>query len=279
MELLLDGKEVSNNITKSFEKRLEKLKQEKNIEPYLAVLGIEGNDASLTYIRRIQKNCEKYGIKFLLKLAKDENEFITFFNEIKENPEITGIMCQQPLPRSLFDLVNTIPLEKDIEGITHLSLGKLFVGEENINIPCTSKAVIETLDYYNIDLTGKNVVVVGRSNIVGKPLIPQLLNKNATVTICHSKTKNIENILKSADVIIMAIGKSKFLKKEMIKENAILIDVGINFEDGKMCGDIDFEDVKEKAYAITPVPGGIGVVTNSLLIDNIIRSTEYFGLI
>ena len=274
MELLLDGKEVSNNITKSFEKRLEKLKQEKKIVPYLAVIGIEGNDASGAYIRRIQKNCEKYGIKFLLKLAKNENEFITFFNEIKANPEITGIMCQQPLPRSLFDLVNTIPLEKDIEGITHLSLGKLFVGEENINIPCTSKAVIETLDYYNIDLTGKNVVVVGRSNIVGKPLIPQLLNKNATVTICHSKTKNIENILKSADVIIMAIGKSKFLKKEMIKENAILIDVGINFEDGKMCGDIDFEDVKEKAYAITPVPGGIGVVTNSLLIDNIICSTE-----
>ena len=279
MELLLDGKEVSNNITKSFEKRLEKLKQEKNIVPYLAVIGIEGNDASLAYIKRIRKNCEKYGIKFLLKLAKDENEFITFFNEIKENLEITGIMCQQPLPRSLYDLVNTIPLEKDIEGITHLSLGKLFVGEENINIPCTNKAVIETLDYYNIDLTGKNVVVVGRSNIVGKPLIPQLLNKNATVTICHSKTKNIENILNSADVIIMAIGKSKFLKKEMIKENAILIDVGINFEDGKMCGDIDFEDVKEKAYAITPVPGGIGVVTNSLLIDNIIRSTEYFGLI
>ena len=274
MELLLDGKEVSINITKSFEKRLEKLKQEKKIVPYLAVIGIEGNDASGAYIRRIQKNCEKYGIKFLLKLAKNENEFITFFNEIKANPEITGIMCQQPLPRSLFDLVNTIPLEKDIEGITHLSLGKLFVGEENINIPCTSKAVIETLDYYNIDLTGKNVVVVGRSNIVGKPLIPQLLNKNATVTICHSKTKNIENILKSADVIIMAIGKSKFLKKEMIKENAILIDVGINFEDGKMCGDIDFEDVKEKAYAITPVPGGIGVVTNSLLIDNIICSTE-----
>ena len=245
MELLLDGKEVSNNITKSFEKRLEKLKQEKKIVPYLAVIGIEGNDASGAYIRRIQKNCEKYGIKFLLKLAKNENEFITFFNEIKANPEITGIMCQQPLPRSLFDLVNTIPLEKDIEGITHLSLG----------------------------------VVVGRSNIVGKPLIPQLLNKNATVTICHSKTQNIENILRNADVIIMAIGKAKFLKKEMIKENSILIDVGINFEDGKMCGDIDFEDVKEKAYAITPVPGGIGVVTNSLLIDNIIRSTEYFGLI
>ena len=153
-------------------------------------------------------------------------------------------------------------------------MGKLFLGNTNINIPCTSKAVIEILDYYKIDLTGKNVVIVGRSNIVGKPLIPQFLNKNATITVCHSKTKNIDEILKNADIIVMAIGKAKFLKKNMIKENAILIDVGINFEDGKMVGDIDFEDVKEKAYAVTPVPGGIGAVTNSLLIDNIIKSVK-----
>ena len=209
-----------------------------------------------------------------MQIANTEEEFKKNFIEAKVSNEITGIMCQQPLPRSLFDLINTIPLEKDIEGITHESLGKVFVGEKNVNIPCTSKAVIETLDYYNIDLTGKNVVIVGRSNIVGKPLIPQLLEKNATVTICHSKTTNIAEILKRADVVIMAIGKAKFLKKEMIKDGAILIDVGINFQNGKICGDIDFEDVKEKAYAITPVPGGIGVVTNALLIDNIINSVK-----
>ena len=153
-------------------------------------------------------------------------------------------------------------------------MGKLFIGEENVNIPCTSKAVIEILDYYNIDLCGKNVTIVGRSNIVGKPLIPQLLSKNATVTICHSRTKNIEEILRKSDVIVMAIGKAKFLKKNMVKENAIIVDVGINFENGKMVGDVDFEDVKDMAYAITPVPGGVGVVTNSLLIDNIIGSLE-----
>ncbi len=153
-------------------------------------------------------------------------------------------------------------------------MGKLFVGKKDVNIPCTSKAVIKILEFYNIELTGKNVVVVGRSNIVGKPLIPQLLNKNATVTICHSKTKNINEILQRADIIIVAIGKAKFLKKEMIKKDAVLIDVGINFEEGKMCGDIDFEDVKEKALAITPVPGGVGAVTNALLIDNIISSME-----
>ena len=274
MELLLEGKAVSENLKKDFEKRIEKLKQEKNIIPYIAVLGMQGDEASLTYIKRIEKNCSKYGIKFLLKLSTNEEEFVKNFNEVNSNTEITGIMFQQPLPTQLSELINQIPAEKDIEGISDLNMGKLFTGKKDVNIPCTSKAVIETLDFYNIDLTGKNVVVLGRSNIVGKPLIPQLLNKNATVTICHSKTKNIEEILRQADVIIMAIGQAKFLKKEMIKQGAILIDVGINFENGTMVGDIDFEDVKEKAYAITPVPGGIGVVTNTLLIDNIINSIK-----
>ena len=141
-------------------------------------------------------------------------------------------------------------------------------------IPCTSKAVIEVLDYYKINITGKKVVVVGRSNIVGKPLIPQLLAKNATVTICHSKTENLKEYTLMADVIIMAIGKPNFLKKDYIKDGAILIDVGINFYNGKMVGDIDFEDIKNKASKCTPVPGGIGVVTNSLLIQNIIKSCE-----
>ena len=273
MELLLEGKPVAENIKKDFEEKIENLKQ-KNKIPYIAVLGIVGDEASLTYIKKIEKNCTKYGIKFLLKLASSEEEFIKNFNEIKENKEITGIMFQEPLPKTLSSLINEIPPEKDIEGVSINNMGKLFLGNTNINIPCTSKAVIEILDYYKIDLTGKNVVIVGRSNIVGKPLIPQFLNKNATVTVCHSKTKNIEEILKNADIIVMAIGKAKFLKKNMIKENAILIDVGINFEDGKMVGDIDFEDVKDKAYAVTPVPGGIGVVTNSLLIDNIIKSVK-----
>ncbi len=268
MELLLEGKAVSESIKKRFEEKLNKLDKKPNV----AVLTLNPNDSNLAYIRRIEKNCTKYGIGFVLKTTKTEQEFINQLNIAKQDKEITGIMCQQPLPRSLFNEINTIPLEKDIEGITYESLGKVFVGEKNINIPCTSKAVIETLDYYNIDLTGKNVVVVGRSNIVGKPLIPQLLEKNATVTVCHSKTKNIESNLRMADIIIMAIGKAKFLKKEMIKQGAIIVDVGINFENGKICGDVDFEDVKDKVNAITPVPGGIGVVTNALLIENIINS-------
>jgi len=268
MELLLEGKSVSKSIKSNFKEKLHKLEK----KPKIAVLTLNPDDSNMAYIKKIEKNCSDYGIGFILSITKTEQDFIKELNKAKESQEITGIMCQQPLPRSLFNEINTIPLEKDIEGITHESLGKVFVGEKNINIPCTSKAVIEILDFYNIDLTGKNVVVVGRSNIVGKPLIPQLLEKNATVTVCHSKTHNIADILKMADVIIMAIGKAKFLKKEMIKEGAIIVDVGINFENGKICGDVDFEDVKEKAYAITPVPGGIGVVTNALLIENIINS-------
>ena len=270
MELLLDGKKVTENIEADFEERIKKLKT----KPYVAVLGMGEDEASLTYIKRIEKNCKKYGIKFIQKISETEQDFIKNFNEVKENKEITGIMFQQPLPQNLMELINKIPPEKDIEGITRLSMGKLFLGDKNVNAPCTSKAVIETLKFYNIDLEGKNVTIVGRSNIVGKPLIPQLLSENATVTVCHSKTKNINEILQKADVIIMAIGKAKFLKKEMIKSGSIIIDVGINFEDGKMVGDVDFEDVKETAYAITPVPGGIGVVTNAVLIDNIIKSVK-----
>lgn len=264
---ILEGKSVAEKIKSGFEERISKL----NKKPYLAVLGIHGDDASAVYVKRIQKNCEKYGIKFLLKMANNEEEFKANFEEIKNDDNITGIMFQQPLPKQCLELINEIPSYKDIEGLSAENMGKLMLGKEDVIIPCTSKAVIETLDYYNIDLTGKKVVIVGRSNIVGKPLIPQVLAKNATVTICHSKTKNIDDELRQADVIIMAIGKAKFLKKEQIKQGAILIDVGINFEDGKIVGDIDFEDVKEKASKCTPVPGGIGTVTNALLIDNIIR--------
>lgn len=263
---VLEGKSVSERIKSTFTEKIENLDK----KPYLAVLGIYGDDASEVYIKRIQKNCEQYGIKFLLKMAHTEEEFKTNFEEIKNNKEITGIMFQQPLPKTCADLINEIPSEQDIEGLGIENMGKLFLGKKDAIIPCTSKAVIEIIDFYNIDLTGKKVVVVGRSNIVGKPLIPQLLAKNATVTVCHSKTKNIDEELRKADVIVMAIGKAKFLKKEQIKEGAILIDVGINFENSKIVGDIDYEDIKDKASMCTPVPGGIGTVTNALLIDNII---------
>ena len=270
---ILEGKPVAENIKKDFEKRINDLK---NVGKYpcIAIMGIKGDDASDVYIKRIVKNCEQYGIKVIVKTVDTEEEFKKEFYNIKENDEITGIMFQQPLLNDLLDLINEIPANKDIEGVGINNMGKLFLKKDDALIPCTSKAAIETLDFYNIDLKGKNVVIIGRSNIVGKPLIPQLLAKNATVTTCHSKTVNIESHLKQADVIIVAIGKAKFIKKEMIKKDAILIDVGINFENGKIVGDVDFEDIKDIASACSPVPGGIGVVTNALLIDNIIKSCE-----
>ena len=263
---ILDGKVVAESIRNRFEHRL----NERKIKPNIAVLGINGDEASDAYIRRIKKNCEKFEIGFNLLMAETDEEFKDNFKIIRDDNNITGIMFQQPLPKDLLELIDEIPPHKDIEGVGSYNMGRLFIGKENAIAPCTSRAVIEVLDFYNIDLTGKNVVVVGRSNIVGKPLIPQLLQKNATVTICHSKTKNLKDVTRGADVVIMAIGKAKFLKKEDIKYGAILIDVGINFEDGKIVGDIDFDDIKEKASMCTPVPGGIGTITNMVLLDNII---------
>ena len=267
---ILDGKAVAENIKKNFEKRIYELKANPNI----AVLGIKGDEASEAYIKRIKKNCENYKIGFNLFLADTEKKFKENFEKIKNDNSFTGIMFQQPLSEELSELINEVPSSKDIEGVSSKNIGKLFVGKNDAIIPCTSKAVMEVFDFYNIDLTGKKVTVVGRSNIVGKPLIPQLLQKNATVTICHSKTQNLKEETRNADVVIMAIGKAKFLKKEDIKDGAILIDVGINFEDGKIVGDIDFEDIKEKASMCTPVPGGIGTITNAVLIRNIIESSE-----
>lgn len=267
---ILEGKSVAESIKRDFDKRINNLKRKPNI----AVLGIKGDKSSEVYIKRIEKNCQNYGIGFKLMLAEKQEEFKENFEIVKKDENITGVMFQQPLPQNLVELIDSIPSKKDIEGIGIMNMGKLFIGKDDVIAPCTSKAVVETLDYYGIDLNGKKVVVVGRSNIVGKPLIPQLLAKNATVTICHSKTKNLRKETSTADVVIMAVGKAKMLKKDDIKQDAILIDVGINFEDGKIVGDIDFDDVKEKAYACSPVPGGIGVVTNAVLIDNIIRACE-----
>lgn len=273
MEILLEGKTPAEQIKATFENRVSYLKQN-NIEPKLAVLGLNMKDASNSYVKRIENNCNKYGIGFELFIANSEEEFIDNFNKVKDDLKYTSIMFQEPLPKHLSKLINEVDINRDVEGVSDENFGKLFKGDTNVNIPCTSRSVMEILDFYNINLEGKNVVVVGRSNIVGKPLIPQLLNKNATVTVCHSRTKNMSEILKKADVVIVAVGNINFLQKDMIKDDAIVIDVGTNYVNGKVVGDVDFENVKDKAFAITPVPGGVGIVTNALLIENIIASAE-----
>lgn len=264
--VVLEGKCVAEKIKSTFKEKIQKL----NKKPCLAVLGMYGDDASSVYIKKIQNNCEKYGINFILEMAHTEKEFKDNFEKIKNDENITGIMFQQPLPKSCEKLIDEIPPLKDVEGLGIVNMGKLMLEKKDAKIPCTSKAVMEIIDFYNIDLTGKKVVIVGRSNIVGKPLIPQMIAKNATVTICHSKTNNLIEELQRADIIVMAIGKPRFLKKEYIKDGAIIIDVGINFENGKMVGDVDFDDVKDKASMCTPVPGGVGIITNAILIDNLL---------
>ena len=273
MEILLEGKTPAEQIKSTFEGRISFLKKNR-IEPKLAVLALNMNDASESYVKRIENNCQKYGIGFEFFNANKEKEFVDIFNKVKENLEFTSIMFQEPLPKQLAKLINEVDINRDVEGISDQNFGKLFKGDTNVNIPCTSRSVIEILDFYKIELEGKNVAVVGRSNIVGKPLIPQLLNKNATVTVCHSRTKNIPEVLKKADIVIVAVGNSNFLQEDMIKNDAVVIDVGTNYVNGKLVGDVDFEKVKEKAFAITPVPGGVGIVTNALLIENIISSAE-----
>lgn len=273
MEILLEGKTPAEQIKSTFKDRIDFLKRN-GIEPKLAVLALNMNEASGSYVKRIENNCQKYCIGFELFNANTEKEFVENFHKVKENQAFTSIMFQEPLPKQLSKLINEVGSNRDVEGISDENFGRLFKGDTNVNIPCTSRSVIEILNFYKIDLEGKNVAVIGRSNIVGKPLIPQLLNKNATVTVCHSRTKNIPEILKKSDVVIVAVGNSNFLQEDMIKNDSVVIDVGTNYVNGKLVGDVDFEKVKEKAFAITPVPGGVGIVTNALLIENIISSAE-----
>jgi methylenetetrahydrofolate dehydrogenase (NADP+)/methenyltetrahydrofolate cyclohydrolase len=188
-----------------------------------------------------------------------------------EDQNITSIMVQQPLPDELKDSIELINPKKDIEGITSASLGRLFAGYETL-VPCTAEACMEIIDYYDIPLKGKRAVVVGRSNIVGKPVSILLQQRHATVTMCHSRTKDLSWELKHADIIVAAVGRAEMIKGEMISEDAVVIDVGTNFVDGKLLGDVDYESAAEKAAMITPVPGGVGTVTNQVLLRNIVKS-------
>jgi methylenetetrahydrofolate dehydrogenase (NADP+) / methenyltetrahydrofolate cyclohydrolase len=268
----LIGKPIAEKIEKWCIDEVKKIKEEKNMVPSLRVLQYGDDAASKRYVSRIEKNCENIGIKFEYKIFNDDEQaFIDCLNDANTNPEITSIMVQQPLPPSLKYTIETINSDKDIEGITSSSLGKLFAGFKSL-VPCTAQAVIEIIDYYNIDVEGKEVVVIGRSNIVGKPVSILLQKKNATVTMCHSRTKDLEGHLKRADIVVAATGKAGLINGNMLSKDTVVIDVGTNFVDGKLVGDVDYESAKELASQITPVPGGVGAVTNKLLMRNIVES-------
>lgn len=278
MAILIDGKELARKTRQNLKIDCDNLKS-KGIIPKLAVIMVGDNPASKVYVKNKSKACEEVGIEyeeFLLDENTTQKDLISLIEQLNEREDVTGILLQSPIPAHLDinEAFRTISPKKDVDGFHPVSVGKLTLGQDTF-VSCTPYGVIKMFEEYNIDLEGKNVVIIGRSNIVGKPLIQCCLNKNATVTVCHSRTKNLAEHTKRADIVIVAIGKAKFLKEDMVKDGAVVIDVGINRgEDGKLCGDVDFENVSQKASYITPVPGGVGPMTIAMLMNNVIKAAK-----
>ena len=278
MAIILDGKETARKVRESLKTKVEELKQ-RNIFPRLAVIMVGDDGASKIYVKNKSKACEELGIEyeeFLLKADITQEELIDLINKLNERKDVHGILLQSPIPKHLDinEAFRTIKPEKDVDGFNPVNVGKLVLGQETF-ISCTPFGVIKLLEEYNIPIEGKNAVVIGRSNIVGKPMLQCLLNKHATVTICHSRTKNLEEITKKADILVAAIGKAKFVTKSMVKPEAVVIDVGINRnEQGKVCGDVDFDEVSKIASYITPVPGGVGPMKIAMLMTNIVKAAS-----
>ena len=270
--MILNGKEVALGIKEELKKEVSKITP----KPSLVVIQVGDDPASNIYVNSKAKLALEIGYEFChVKFNSDvtEEEIITKIEEINENDKINGVIVQLPIPKHLNanKIINKIDPIKDIDGLTELNAGKLLTGDASL-VSCTPKGIITLLKHYNIELQGKHVVIVGRSNLVGKPLIGLCLNENATVTICHSKTKNLEEITKTADILIVAIGKSRFINEKYVKEGSIIVDVGINRVDGKLSGDVDFDSVFKKSSFITPVPGGVGPMTTISLMENVLIS-------
>lgn len=278
MAVVIDGKQLSKNIRDNLKIECEELK-EKGIIPKLAVVMVGNNSASKVYVKNKSKACEEVGLEFeefLLDENTTQEELEKLIEELNQNKEIHGILLQSPIPKNLdinMAFGKIIP-EKDVDGFHPTNVGKLALNQDTF-VSCTPYGIMKMFEEYKIDLTGKDVVILGRSNIVGKPLLQCCLNKNATVTVCHSKTKNLEEYTKRADILISAIGKPNFVTKEMVKDGAIVIDVGINrLEDGKLVGDVEYSQVEKKASYITPVPGGVGPMTIAMLMNNVIKAAR-----
>lgn len=277
MANIINGKELSKKIKGQVKEEVEKLK-EKGINPKLAVIMVGEDPASKVYVRNKSKACNDAGIEyeeFLLSEETTEEELLELIQTLNNRKDIHGILLQSPVPKHLdiYKAFETIDYKKDVDGFNPINIGKLALNKETF-VSCTPYGVVKMLEEYNIEIKGANVVILGRSNIVGKPLAQCLINKDATVTICHSKTRNIEEITKRADIVIVAIGKPKFLKADMVKEGAVVIDVGINRLETGLVGDVDYEEVEKKASYITPVPGGVGPMTIAMLLNNVVIAAK-----
>lgn len=275
---IIEGKALAKKIRSELKEEVEELKKQ-GVHPKLAVIMVGDDKASAVYVRNKSKACNEIGIEyeeFLRDSSITQEELINLIKELNEREDIHGILLQSPIPNGLDirEAFNTIDYRKDVDGFNPINVGKLAIGEDCF-VSCTPYGVVKMLEEYNIPTEGKRAVIVGRSNIVGKPLIQCLLNKNATVTVCHSRTKNIEEITREADILVAALGKPKFITADMVKDGAVVIDVGINRnEEGKLVGDVDFENVSKKASYITPVPGGVGPMTIAMLMYNVVKAAK-----
>ena len=276
---ILNGKIVSNQIKEKLKVEVDKIKQN-GINPKLSVIMVGENPASKIYVKNKSKACEQVGIEFeefLLDENTSQKELFDLIDKLNYDKSVNGILLQSPVPKHINEneAFKKIKEEKDVDGFNPINVGNLSIGNDCF-ISCTPFGVMKILDYYNIVVEGKNVTILGRSNIVGKPMLQCFLSKNATVTICHSKTNNLKEITKNADILVSAIGKPKFITSDFIKDGAIVIDVGINRLEGtnKICGDVDFDEIISKVSKITPVPGGVGPMTVTMLLYNLVKATK-----
>ena len=287
METLIEGKTLSNEILNSLPERIEKVKDILKRPPSLAIINYYDDSPSAIYVKRKMKVCERLGIKTeLINPGEDKgySYFLEFLKNMDEDPSIDAIMIERPLPPGYENLKtwDAFGAGKDVDGLSALNMGRLFISKNmdeiargGFFVPCTALAVIKMIKKYSMDIRGANIAVVGRSSIVGRPLAHMLTSMDATVTLCHSRTKDLSSIFKKSDMIISAIGKARWIKADMLPEDCAVIDVGTNIdENGKMCGDVDFENVKDKARSITPVPGGVGPVTLACLIESAVKAAE-----
>ena len=277
MSNIIDGKLVSAAVKERVANEVKELNQ-KGISVCLAVILVGSDPASQIYVANKKKACEQLGIiskEYLLPEATTQDELLALVNKLNNDKTVNGILCQLPLPKGLNEkaVIAAINPEKDVDAFHPVNVGKIMIGDYDF-LPCTPAGVMEMLSFYNIDVCGKECVVIGRSNIVGKPMGMLLLHKNGTVTICHSRTQNLSEVTAKADILVAAVGKAKFVTADMVKPGAVVIDVGMNREDGKLCGDVDFDAVSQKASYITPVPGGVGPMTIATLMQNTLTAAK-----
>jgi methylenetetrahydrofolate dehydrogenase (NADP+)/methenyltetrahydrofolate cyclohydrolase len=275
---IIDGKAIAAQVKQELAKEVKKLQAERNVTPGLAVVLVGESPASLVYVRNKQKACQELGIysqKHELPVDISEEKLLEVVQELNEDPEIDGVLVQLPLPEHIDEqkIIRAINPAKDVDGFHPINVGQLFIGQAGFR-PATPSGIIELLKRSEVEIRGKEAVIIGRSNIVGKPVALMLLQEHATVTVCHTKTRDLPQVTRRAEILVVAAGRPKMVTADMVSEGVVVIDVGVNRVDNKLVGDVDFEAVKEKAAAITPVPGGVGPMTIAMLMYNTVQAAK-----